>query len=276
MNIHKRVPAAAAVLVLLSLLAGCQQLKARDQINRGVQAFKNAKYEEATQHFQEAINLDPKLESAKLYLATAYAYQVIPNDTDDANLKTANNAINIFKEDLASHPNDKNTKNDLAQLASIYRNIKKPAEAKSYELQVIKYDPKDAEAHYTIGAVNFVEAYNNAVKLLGEDGMKDDGEGNVKMSKATCAKIKSANTGLVTEAIDHLKQAMSLRKDYDDAMSYTNLMYRRKADTDCGDLVAVKADVAQAVDYSKQEMGARANNEKKKEDKAAHGVSMDQ
>ena len=276
MNIHVRVPAAAAVLVTLSLLAGCQQLKARDQINRGVQAFKNAKYEEATQHFQEAINLDPKLESAKLYLATAYAYQVIPNDTDDANLKTANNAIAIFKEDLASHPNDKNTKNDLAQLASIYRNIKKPVEAKEYELQVIKYDPKDAEAHYTIGAVNFVEAYNNAVKLLGEDGRKDDGEGNVKMSKATCAKIKAANTELVTEALEHLKQAMTLRKDYDDAMSYANLMYRRKADTDCGDAAAVKADVAQAVDYSKQEMGARANNEKKKEDKAAHGVSMDQ
>ncbi len=276
MNIHVRVPAAAALLVTLGLLTGCQQLKARDQINKGVQAFKNAKYEEATQHFQDAIHLDPKLESAKLYLATAYAYQVIPNDTEDANLKTANNAIAIFKEDLASHPDDKNTKNDLAQLASIYRNIKKPGEAKQYELQVIKYDPKDAEAHYTIGAVNFVEAYNNAVKLLGEDGLKDDGEGNVKMSKATCAKIKAANTGLVSEALDHLKQAMNLRTDYDDAMSYANLMYRRKADTDCGDAAAVKADVAQAVSYSKQEMGARANNEKKKEDKAAHGVSMDQ
>ena len=119
---------------------------------------------------------------------------------------------------------------------------------------------------------NFVEAYNNAVKLLGENGLKDDGQGNVKMSKDTCAKIKAANTSLVTEAIDHLDQAVQLRTDYDDALQYLNLMYRRKADTDCGNAPAVKDDLAKADDYVKQSMGARANNEKKKEDKAAHGV----
>ena len=273
MTHNARIPAAAgAVLISLSLLTGCQQLNARDQINKGVQAFKNAKYEEATQHFQEAIYLDPKLEAAKLYLATAYAYQVVPNDTEESNLKIANNAIAIFKEDLATAKTEKAKKNDLQQLASIYRNIKQPVQAKEYELQVIQNDPNDAEAHYTIGAVNFVESYNNAVKLLGENGMKDDGEGNVKMSKDTCAKIKALNTGLVTEAISHLEKAISLRTDYDDAMSYANLMYRRKADIDCGNPAAVKEDVAKAVDYSKQEMGARAANEKKKEEKASHGV----
>ena len=65
---------------------------------------------------------------------------------------------------------------------------------------------------------------------------------------------------------------MQLRADYDDALQYLNLMYRRKADTDCGDAAAVKEDLAKADDYVKQSMGARANNEKKKEDKAAHGV----
>ena len=145
-------------------------------------------------------------------------------------------------------------------------------EAKQYEMQVIQVDPKDPEAHYTIGAVNFVEAYNNAVKLLGENGLKDDGQGNVKMSKDTCAKLKAANTPLVTEAVDHLNQAVQLRADYDDALQYLNLMYRRKADIDCGDAAAVKDDLAKADDYVKQSMGARANNEKKKEEKATHGV----
>ena len=269
MKLNGRVPAAAALLLSLSLLSGCNQLKARDQINKGVQSFKNAQYEQAIGHFQEAKRLDPKLDQADLYLGTAYSYLVIPNATDDANMKTANNAITIFKNYLGSHPGDKTS---LQQLASIYRNIKQPVEAKNYEQQVIQVDPKDAEAHYTIGAVNFVEAYNNAVKLLGEDGLKDDGQGNVKMSKATCAKIKAANTSLVTEAIDHLNQAAQLRNDYDDAYQYLNLMYRRKADTDCGDPTAVKADLAKADDYVKQAMGARANNEKKKEEKATHGV----
>lgn len=272
MNLYTRVPAAAVLLLSLGLFTGCNQLKARDQINRGVQSFKNAQYEQAIGHFQEAIRLDPKLEQAKLYLGTAYSYQVVPNSTDDANMKMANNAINIFKENLQAHPGDPDS---LRQLASIYRNIKQPAVAKQYEMQVIAADPKDAEAHYTIGAVNFVEAYNNTVKILGEDGIKYNGDGDPKMSKGACAKIKAANTGLVNEAIDHLNQATQLRTDYEDAMSYLNLMYRQKADVDCGDPVAVKADLAKADDYVKQAMGARAINEKKKEEKASHGVSLD-
>lgn len=272
MNFYTRVPAAASVAVVLGLLTGCAQLKARDQINKGVQSFKNAQYEQAISHFQEAKQLDPKLEQADLYLGTAYSYMVVPNATDDANLKTANNAITIFKTYLDKHPGDKTS---LQQLASIYRNIKQPIPAKQYEMQVIQADPKDAEAHYTIGAVNFVESYNNAVKILGEDGLKDNGDGNPKMSKGACAKIKAANTELVNEGIGHLDQAIQLKTDYDDAMQYDNLMYRRKADVDCGDAAAVKADLAKADDYVKQSMGARANNEKKKEDKAAHGVSLD-
>lgn len=272
MKPNGRVAAAAALALSLGLLSGCKQLKARDDINKGVQSFKNAQYEQAIGYFQQAKQLDPKLEQADLYLGTAYSYMVIPNDTEEANLKTANNAINIFKTYLEAHPGDKTS---LQQLASIYRNIKQPAEAKKYEMQVIQVDPKDAEAHYTIGAVNFVETYNNAVKLLGEDGLKDDGQGNVKMSKGTCAKIKAANTPEVTEAIDHLNQATQLRTDYDDAYQYLNLMYRRKADIDCGNAAAVKDDLAKADDYVKQAMGARANNEKKKEEKATHGVVTD-
>ncbi len=269
MKLNGRVPAAAALALAMTLLSGCNQLKARDDINKGVQSFKNAQYEQAIGYFQEAKRLDPKLPMADLYLGTAYSYLVIPNSTDDANMKTANNAIAIFKQYLADHPGDKTS---LQQLASIYRNIKQPAEAKQYEMQVIQVDPKDAEAHYTIGAVNFVETYNNAVKILGESGLKDDGQGNVKMSKDTCTKLKAANTALVAEGIDHLNQAVQLRTDYDDALQYLNLMYRRKADVDCGNAAAVKDDLAKADDYVKQSMGARANNEKKKEEKASHGV----
>jgi hypothetical protein len=35
----------------------------------------------------------------------------------------------------------------------------------------------------------------------------------------------------IEEGIEALKHAMSLRPDYDDAMAYLNLLYRRKADT---------------------------------------------
>ena len=49
---------------------GCDKLRARDQLNKGVVAYKNAKYKDAIEHFKNAVDLDPNLTNARLYLAT--------------------------------------------------------------------------------------------------------------------------------------------------------------------------------------------------------------
>jgi tetratricopeptide (TPR) repeat protein len=272
MKANARVSATAALLLSLGMLTGCAKLKARDQLTKGVAAFKNAQYEQATNAFQKAIEFDPTYDTAKLYLATAYSYEVVPNLTDDPkNMKLANSAIAGFKDYLAAHPGDKVS---LQQLASIYRNIKKYPEAKDYELQVIAVDPKDAEAHYTIGVVDWIEAYDNARKALALDGLQDDGNGNVKMKKETAAKLKEQNSALVADGLNHLQQATQLNTTYDDALQYLNLTYRRKADLDYGDAAAVKADIANAEKASQDAMGARKINEQKKEEKTRGGVTM--
>ena len=74
-------------------MSGCNQLEARDQLNKGVEAYKSAHYEEAIEHFQKATELDPNLPMAKTYLATALAQNVVPGLTTPDNLKTANQAI---------------------------------------------------------------------------------------------------------------------------------------------------------------------------------------
>ena len=43
---------------------GCEKLRARDQLNKGVQSYKNARYEEAIEHFKNAVQLDPSLINA--------------------------------------------------------------------------------------------------------------------------------------------------------------------------------------------------------------------
>jgi tetratricopeptide (TPR) repeat protein len=274
MKVTARVSASAALLLSLGLLTGCAQLKARDQLVKGVAAFKNAQYEQATNDFQKAIEYQPDFDQAKLYLATAYSYQVVPNLTDDPkNMKMAESAIQGFKDYLAAHPGDKVS---LQQLASIYRNIKKYPEAKEYELQVIAVDPQDAEAHYTIGVVDWIEAYDNARKALALDGLQDDGNGNVKMKKETAAKLKEQNSALVADGLQHLQQATQINTSYDDALQYLNLTYRRKADLDYGDAAAVKADIANAEKASQDAMGARKINEQKKEEKATKGQVVQQ
>ena len=72
MNKSGRVLTVLAVLLALFSTVGCNKLRARDQLNKGVLAYKNAKYEDAIEHFKNAVELDHSLTNARLYLATAY------------------------------------------------------------------------------------------------------------------------------------------------------------------------------------------------------------
>jgi tetratricopeptide (TPR) repeat protein len=272
MKLTARIPVTAALLALMLVsVTGCNRLKARDQLTKGVAAFKNARYEEAVNHFQTAIQLDPDYETAKLYLATSYSYQVVPNLDTPENLALAQKARDGFNAILQKNPNDLTA---LKQIASIDFNTKKFDEAKEYHKKVIAIDPKDAESHYTIGVIDWMQAYKSATTILAADGLTDDGNGNVKKSKAACQKLQEANTTLVTEGMEYLQKAVDLNPTYDDAMQYLNLMNRRKADLECGDDNARKADLAKADEWSQKAMGARKENEKKKEQKAGGGVTM--
>ena len=272
MKLTARIPLTAALVALiLGSATGCNRLKARDQLNKGVQAFKNARYEEATEHFQTAIQLDPGYEAAKLYLATAYSYQVVPNLDTPENLKIAQKALDGFNAVLAKDPNDLTA---LKQIASIDRNIKKLDEAKEYEKKVIALDPNDPEAYYTIGVVNWMQSYKNAVNILAADGLTDKADGNPKMTKGACAKMQAANTNLVDQGLQYLHKAADLNKEYAEAMEYLNLTYRRKADLDCGNDAARKEDLAQADEWTQKAMGARKANEAEKEKKNSGGIEM--
>lgn len=272
MKLTARIPVTAALLaLLLGSVTGCNRLKARDQLTKGVQAFKNAQYEEAVNHFQNSIALDPNYEDAKLYLATAYSYQVVPNLDTPENIAIAQKALDGFQAVLAKDPNDLTA---LKQVASINRNIKRFEPAKEYEKKVIALDPNDAEAYYTIGVVDWMQAYKNMISILAADGLTDDANGNVKKSKAACQKMKDQTADLVADGLQNLHKAVELNPTYDEAMSYLNLTNRIKAQAECGDDAARKADLAEADDWNNKALGARKINEKKKEAKTPGGVTM--
>jgi tetratricopeptide (TPR) repeat protein len=246
-------------------------LKSRDRINKGVAAFKNAQYEEAVSDFQEAVQLDPESDNAKMYLATSYAYRVVPDLMEPGNLALAQKALDGFNAVLAKDPNNLTA---LKQIASIDRNIEKYEQAKQDELKVMALAPKDPEAYYIVGFVDWKQAYKNAITILAADGLTDDGEGNKKMTKAACAKMQAQNSPLVNEGLQYLNKAVDLNPTYDDAMQYIQLTERRKADLECGNDAARKDDLAQADQWIQKAMGARKANELKKEQKAGGGVTM--
>jgi tetratricopeptide (TPR) repeat protein len=272
MNRPARISALAIAMGCMMLsMSGCNRLAARDQLNKGVDAYKAARYEEAIGHFQKATELDPSLPMAKSYLATALAQNVVPGlDTPD-NLKNAQQAISIFQEVLAKDPNDVNS---IKQIAGIYFSVNKLNDARDWQKKVLAVDPKDPEAAYTIGVIDWTLAHKNALKDLGPEGLNDDGEGNVKAPKKVLQQISDENGPLVDEGLKYLNQAVENRANYDDAMTYLNLIYRRKADVDFKDPSAVKDDVAKAKEWTTKAMGTRKANEEKK-DKGPGGITMD-
>lgn len=272
MNGPARITALAVTLAGMAVaMSGCHQLEARDQLNKGVDAFKAAHYEEAIDHFQRAAQLDPNLPVAKTYLAKALEQNVTPGlDTPD-NMKTANQAIDLFKEVLAKNPNDTNS---MKEIAGIYLNVKQLDKAREWQKKVLAVNPTDAEAAYTIGVIDWTQAHENTLKALQSAGFNDDGEGNVKVPKKIMEPLAAENAPLVKEGLDYLNQAVKDRTNYDDAMAYLNLIYRRKADVDFGHPAEVKEDLAQADKWRTDAMGARKANEEKK-NAGPSGITMD-
>jgi len=266
-----RVLALIAIGAVVLCAAGCDRLKARDQLNKGVASYKNARYEEAIDHFQQAVNLDPSLLNARLYLATALANQYIPGvDTDDNN-RTGQQAVDEFKKVLDNKPGHDQKVTSLKGIASLYFNMKKLEDAKQFNHKVAEVDPNDPEAYYSIGVIDWTETYQPRMEERAKLGLKPE---EPLKDKKVCADLKTRNWSNVQDGIDNLNKALELRPDYDDAMAYLNLMYREKADVECDDPAARAADLKTADDWVDKTMATKKAKAEKQP--GQQGITMDQ
>ena len=269
---HKTLALVAALLVL-TLASGCAKLQARDQLNKGVQAYKANKFETAIEHFKNAIEYDPNLTVAKLYLATACSTQYVPGADNPENKRNAECAIDQFQKVLA----DSNTRQQdkvlsLKGLAALYLNMTDFEKAKEYNRKAIEADPNDADNYYSIAVIDWTQTYKPRIELRTSMGLKDPTQ-PIKDKKA-CEELKAKNWDKVEEGIQMLNKALEIRKDYDDAMAYINLLYRERADIQCGDAAAREADNKTADDWvEKAKTTRQAKAEKAKEQ---HGIVLDQ
>lgn len=269
------------VLAALTSLTGvgCDKLRARDQLNKGVQSYRSAQYDAAIEHFKNAVSLDPNLSVARLYLATAYAQQCVPGVDTPENTRNCNQGIQEFKNQLDKNPGDIGS---LKGIAALYFNMASGAtkpedkiqyldQAKQFHTEVIKSDPSDPEAYYSVAVIDWTEAYKvrmdakTAAGIKAEDPIKD---------KKLCADLQAKNQEKVQEGIENLNKSLQLRKDYDDAMAYLNLLYREKADLECGDPAARAQDLATADEWVKKTMDTRKAKAEKQQ--GPGGIVLDE
>ena len=145
-----------------------------------MQAFTNAQYPEAVEHFKTAVELDPGFSTARLYLATAYMQQYIPGADSPENTKMAKAAFDQFKKVLEQDP--KNTI-AIASIASLYLNQKKWDEAQQWYEKLIAVDPKNADAYYSMGFIAWSKWYPVYGTARANAGMKQEDPGPIKDKK---------------------------------------------------------------------------------------------
>ena len=66
MQTMRRAAACAAMLIVAVAASGCNKLKARDLLNKGVAAFKSGQSDTAIENFKQAKEADPELLNAEL------------------------------------------------------------------------------------------------------------------------------------------------------------------------------------------------------------------
>jgi tetratricopeptide (TPR) repeat protein len=235
MTRHKKLM--FALLALLAMAAtSCAKLQARDNLNKGVRAFRNAEYEGAVDYFKEAIRLDPELTNAELYLATAYAQQFIPGAVSDDNQKNADMAIATFENVLKR---DASNVTAIGGLASIYQNTNQFQKAREFYLKNAELEPSNPTPFYAVGSVNWIMVFNKNNPPPEEEQKQ-----------------------LIEEGLSNLDKALAINPDFEDAMTYKNLLYREKARLSMDEAEKTQL-IAQADEWFNKALETRKKNAEK-------------
>ncbi len=248
-----------ALCAALVLLAGCGKLESRDQMNQGIKAYRNNRYADAVKHFKEAVRLDPTNQNAQLYLATSYMIQWVPGADSPDNQKNYSMAKQEFQKVLNKDPKNSLA---LASMASMAYNSAQTGtqeqkmvaleDAKKWNNRRIEVDPKDSEAYYYLGVIDWAEAFNPIQSARVNAHMKPDDPGPLKDVKLR-EELKAKYGQTVQEGLANLKKCLEYDKENEDAMSYINLLLREQGVLeDSPD--AAKADIAQAEDWSNKSL----------------------
>ena len=235
----RRIPTLSAALLAAAIVlagTGCSYLKSRDHLNQGIASFRNAKYSDAVEHFEQAIKLDPQWSTPRLYLATSYMVQWIPGAESPENLAFAQKAKEEFQKVLDKDANDKNALASLAMLAfnqaqslPLDKKLAMFDEAAKWQRRRIEVDPKEKEAYYSLGVIDYQKWIPALMTARSNLRMRPEDPGPLKDKKVK-EELKANYGPIVDDGMQNLNKALEIDPEYDDAMAYLNLLIRERAD----------------------------------------------
>jgi tetratricopeptide (TPR) repeat protein len=231
-------------------------------INRGHDAFRAARYQDAIDAYQHAVDLKASDPKGHVHLGTAYMQIWIPGASSPENVANASHAEAEFRRVLDL---DHSNVTALESLAVISYNQASPEqgesklarleEARQWNRELLAIDSQNKEAHYWMGVIAWSEFYPVLMTARLAAGMTPGDPGPLS-NVASRRELASRYTPLIEDGIAHLAKAIELDELYADAMAYMNLLVRER-----GDLretaAEYKRDIAEADEWVKSALAAK-------------------
>ena len=222
-------------------------------------AYNAGDFKTAVEHFENAAKLDVTNTKPKLFLANALLRESSAH-AGQPDPSLAAQAREQYLDVVAHEP-----RNRVAMLGIIKIAVegKHTSEARDWAMKLIQADPADKVGYYTVGVMDWASAFPEFQKAKQAAGIRIEEyiipDANLRRS------LREQYLPQVEDGLHMLEMALQIDPGYDDAMAYTNLLYRLKAGlvdspTEAAGMIA-QADewVHKALDTRKQNSATRTS-----------------
>src|SRR5579863_400233 len=185
-------------LLLIILAATVFAQAGAGSMSAGIDAYDCGNYEVAIEHFHKALQLNPELTKAHLYLAHAYAAMYVPGADSAENLAFAEKSMAEFQRVLHSKPSPEQQTEVVRSLASINFSMKNFDLASNFYQQLLNLDPGDATAYFSLAVIDWMQAYKPDQELRSSMALKPTDE---MPPGSACTELRSLNQERVDDGI---------------------------------------------------------------------------
>jgi tetratricopeptide (TPR) repeat protein len=206
----------------------------KTELSLGVAAFEKYNFEEAIKYLEHVVSIDPEAMIGHYYLGRAYDdWQcATPNGCDP---HWSGRAIQEYRRVLELDPTHKEALKCMAYL--LYR-LARFDEAESFYRKAAKLDGEDAEALYSIAVLDFRRTWP---VLMAEKVRLHLAPERPLIGFGGCNQVRAKALGDVEEGLALLTRTAKLTNNVD-AQSYLAVLYRERAELQCGDRLAYERD----------------------------------
>ncbi len=142
------------------------RLQANHHFQNANNLFEDQKYRDAIEEYEKALELNPELTQAYLYLGESYKQLYRPLDENERNMERAEKALDALKKAYAAHPENSQV---IHSLADMYDKMRDFEEAEKLFLEILEQDPTNMSSYYVVA--EFYKRY------AGQIGEEEEGEG---------------------------------------------------------------------------------------------------